>query len=307
MLRLSIIVPFYNVEAYIEECIRSLYNQDIPQEQYEIICVDDCSPDGSRVIVERLQEEFPTLKLICHEKNKKLGGARNTGLIAARGEYIWYVDSDDYIYPNVLGKLLAVAESNTLDILQFDHVRGGQRQEKDLQISDIINGEAYLFEKPSYDWFYKLSGAWKQLFRRDYLNRIQLRYIEDAMFEDTDYLLHAFLLADRVQYISMDAYFYRVNNESVTIAPISPLKLAWKVNQVIRCAKFIKLTHTSRANVTIRTMVANTLSQLRKDVKKFSWKERKEYIRHLKGINICRTFVSWRTWLAIRYGITLFV
>ena len=57
MLRLSFIVPFYNVEPYIEECIRSLYNQNIPQEEYEVICVDDCSPDGSRAIVERLQKE----------------------------------------------------------------------------------------------------------------------------------------------------------------------------------------------------------------------------------------------------------
>ena len=56
-LRLSFIVPFYNVELYIEECIRSLYAQDIPWEEYEVICVDDCSPDGSRVIVERLQSE----------------------------------------------------------------------------------------------------------------------------------------------------------------------------------------------------------------------------------------------------------
>ena len=64
MIRLSVIVPFYNVEKYIEQCIRSLYDQDIPKEEYEVICVDDCSPDGSRAIVERLQKEYPNLQLL---------------------------------------------------------------------------------------------------------------------------------------------------------------------------------------------------------------------------------------------------
>ena len=110
MLRLSFIVPFYNVEPYIEECIRSLYNQDIPQEEYEVICVDDCSPDGSRAIVERLQKEYPTLKLLIHTENKRQGGARNTGMKVAQGIYIWFMDSDDYIKPNCLKDLLERAE-----------------------------------------------------------------------------------------------------------------------------------------------------------------------------------------------------
>ena len=77
MIRLSIIVPFYNVEAYIEQCIRSLYNQDIPIEEYEVICVDDCSQDGSRTIVEHLQKEYPTLHLLTTPQNLRQGGARN--------------------------------------------------------------------------------------------------------------------------------------------------------------------------------------------------------------------------------------
>ena len=100
MIRLSFIVPFYNVEPYIEECVRSLYAQDIPQEEYEVICVDDCSPDGSRAIVERLQKEYPTLRLLIHTENKRQGGARNTGMRESNGKYVWFVDADDYIQPN---------------------------------------------------------------------------------------------------------------------------------------------------------------------------------------------------------------
>lgn len=308
MLRLSIIVPFYNVEPYIEECIRSLYNQDIPWEEYEVICVDDCSPDGSRTIVEQLQNEFPTLRLICHSENKKLGGARNTGLKAAQGKYIWFVDSDDYIYPNVLQLLLETAENNVLDILQFDHVRGGVRSNKEIHLSEVKTGESYLFDNISQDWFYKIGGAWRQLFSRNFLETNQLQYIEWAMYEDTDYLLNAFLLAEKVQHISVDAYHYRINNESVTIAPISPIKLAWRVNQLVRCSQMIKYAQSAIAKNKIQELVSHSLSQLREEMLNFSLSQKHEYIKNLKpSIKYCRPFMSWRTWLAIKYAITWFI
>ena len=308
MLRLSIIVPFYNVEPYIEECIRSLYNQDIPLEEYEVVCVDDCSPDNSRAIVKRLQTEYLTLRLISHDRNRKQGGARNTGLETANGKYVWFVDSDDCICPNVLRLLLDSIENNALDILQFDYIRERESLAKIWQLSEIKSGETYLFDHVSRDWFDKISGPWRQLFSRDFLITNQLRYIEEAMYEDTDYMLHAFLFAEKVQHISIDAYYYRIHNESVTKTNISPIKLAWQVNQMVRCAKLTNLTESSIARNTIQEMVANSFSQLRKEVKNLTVIKKMEYFHHLaindKG---CRQLVSWRTWLAIRYGITWFI
>lgn len=308
MIRLSIIVPFYNVEPYIEECIRSLYNQDIPWEEYEVICVDDCSPDSSRSIVKRLQIEFPTLKLICHDENKKLGGARNTGLKVAQGKYIWFVDSDDYIYPNVLRLLLETAEKNALDILQFDHVRGGFDSNKAIKLKEVTNGEVYLFKDLKSDWVYKIGGAWKQFFSRDFLEKNQLQYVEGTMYEDTDYLLHAFLLAEKVQHVSVDAYNYRVNNDSITIAPISPMKLAWRVNLLLRCSQMITYAQSTIAKNKIQELVSHSLSQLREEMLNFSLSQKKEYLKYLTtDIKTCKPFMSWRTWLAIRYGITWFI
>ena len=77
-LRLSIIIPFYNVERFISECLDSVFDQDIPLPEYEVICVNDGSPDHSRDIVLQYMERFPNLRLIEHEKNRKLGTARNT-------------------------------------------------------------------------------------------------------------------------------------------------------------------------------------------------------------------------------------
>jgi hypothetical protein len=128
------------------------------------------------------------------------------------------------------------------------------------------------------------------------------------MFEDTDYLLHAFLLADKVQHISIDVYYYRINEDSITIKPITPIKLAWRVNQLVRCSQLIKLTKSSIARKTVQEMVANSLSQLRKETKNFSLSQKHEYIKYLTPtIKYCRPFMSWRTWLAIKYAITWFI
>ena len=308
MIRLSIIVPFYNVEKYIEECIQSLYDQDIPQEEYEVICVDDCSPDGSRAIVERLQKEYSTLRLICHERNKKLGGARNTGLREAKGEYVWFVDSDDAMYANVLKGILKTAEQGNVDILQFDYFRGGNIYRLPEQREDIQEGEEYLFEKATDAWFYKVAGAWRQIFKKDFLMHNRLAFVEDAMYEDTDYLIHAFLLAKRVQYTPILAYHYRINEESILYSPISPSKVACRVNLIVRCRKNQDIAQTQKGKDVIRTMISKSLSRLREEVKKLPIKQRFAYYNLLMpDIRKCRKYANWRTWLAIRYGITMFI
>ena len=123
MLKLSIIVPMYNVEPYIEKCIRSLYRQDIPMTDYEVVCVDDCSPDKSAQIVDKLQTGYSTLQLIRHERNKKLGGARNTGIRAAKGKYLLFVDSDDMLKPNCLKQLIDEIDSQQDDYIHFNLVQ----------------------------------------------------------------------------------------------------------------------------------------------------------------------------------------
>lgn len=118
-MKLSIIIPVYNVEKYVEKCIRSCENQDIPKEDYEVIVVNDGSPDGSLAIVERVAKEYSNIKVISQE-NQGLSGARNTGLAAAQGEYVWFVDSDDWIEENCL-KGLTEKLIDDIDILQIQY------------------------------------------------------------------------------------------------------------------------------------------------------------------------------------------
>ena len=106
---LSIVVPVYNAELYLEECLHSLFTQDLPQTDYEVICVDDGSTDKSGFILRSFSEKHQNLTIITQE-NSGVATARNTGLSAARGDYIWFVDADDVIQTNILRKLRGILE-----------------------------------------------------------------------------------------------------------------------------------------------------------------------------------------------------
>ena len=109
MTKLSFIIPYYNGGKYIVECLKSIYNQDIPEAEYEVILVDDCSTDKDSIaLVEQFAKEHSTLHIIRNECNLRCGGSRNAGLLQAKGEYVWFVDQDDYIAPNCLGHIVCL-------------------------------------------------------------------------------------------------------------------------------------------------------------------------------------------------------
>ena len=115
MIKLSIIVPIYGVEAYLRKCVDSLLNQDMPSSEYEIILVDDESPDACPRICDEYAVAHENIRVI-HRKNGGLSAARNSGIEIAQGEYLMFVDSDDYIEPNVLSGLMAQVERDNLDV-----------------------------------------------------------------------------------------------------------------------------------------------------------------------------------------------
>lgn len=124
MTKLSLIVPIYGVEQYLRKCVDSLLAQDLPSSEYEIILVDDESPDACPKICDEYATTNENIRVI-HQENGGLSAARNTGIKAARGTYLCFVDSDDYWEPNVLGGLMEQIERDNLDVLRFkyQHVR----------------------------------------------------------------------------------------------------------------------------------------------------------------------------------------
>ena len=119
-MQLSIIVPVYNVADYLAKCLDSLLAQDLPQNEYEIIVVNDGSTDNSGEIAQQYADKYANITLI-NQGNQGLSGARNTGIKCAKGDYIQFVDSDDYLEENVLGGLLKQVEKDNLDVLRFKY------------------------------------------------------------------------------------------------------------------------------------------------------------------------------------------
>lgn len=218
-LRLSIIIPFYNVEQYIAECLDSVYEQDIPEEEYEVICVNDGSPDHSREIVLEYQRKHSNLVLVEHEVNKKLGAARNTGRAVARGNYIWNVDSDDKIVPNCLGNLLRICEGNDLDVLEFGRIRFWEDKSENMRnirpTEKVVSGLDYLGQIEAEE-LSMMCVVWRRLVRRAFLDENHIFSPEINMGEDVPYSFKVLVSAKRMMVIPDRCYFYRTNPESLT-------------------------------------------------------------------------------------------
>lgn len=221
---LSFILPCYGVEKYVACCLDSIFTQGIPEAEFEVLCIDDCSPDGTADIIKKYREQHPNLFLLEHEINKKQGGARNTGLNAARGEYIWFVDPDDLLQPHAAPYILDLCLTNEPDILQFNYRTisdDGKYLQNKLNVPDsfppISTGLDFIhrYLTPSFPDQYDLS-VWSRIHRTAFLKNLQMRFIENTIFEDLEFSLRSLVMAEKIQSISGTYYNYRNHPASVT-------------------------------------------------------------------------------------------
>ena len=223
-IKLSIIIPLYNTERYIERCLLSCVEQNIEEQDYEIIVVNDGSTDQSVEVVKRLVEVYKNIRIYSKE-NGGQSSARNWGLEHANGEYIWFIDSDDWIVPYVIGNLLDKACNYNLDVLGFGFSiaedNGGLRsyEIKADGEGNVLNGE---------DFICKVSmphGPWAAIFRRRYLVEKGLSFIEGIIHEDIDYTMRAYCLADRIMFTSQIAYYYYQREGGIMKSSQSPRRV----------------------------------------------------------------------------------
>lgn len=184
MKKITIIIPCYNVERYIAKCIRSVFQQDLHEDEFEVIIVDDDSPDGSLAIAREVTQNRKNITIISQE-NKGLGGARNTGVLNATGEYLLFLDSDDWLLPNVLKNLLIIAEQDALDILEFS-AQGINSEGKILyQISN--NSTVFNSGFDYYNNIRYMNSACNKLYRRDFLRKNNILFLEQIFIEDFEF------------------------------------------------------------------------------------------------------------------------
>jgi len=208
---LSIITPFFKSESYIEDCIKSLLNQDLEDVQY--IFVNDGSPDKAEDIVRRYARDDDRF-LILKKENGGQSSARNLGMKYAKGDYILYVDSDDYLEPNVLGTMVKTAKDNRLDILRAvicDVFEGKKEQIDELDApGTVMSGRERLsHNKLSY-------SLCANMYRREFLIDNNITFLEGVFHEDMDYVPRTFYYAKRVMDIDLFFYDYVTRDGSTT-------------------------------------------------------------------------------------------
>ena len=209
MIKISIIIPVYNVEKYIEKCITSLINQTISE--IEFIFVNDGSPDNSVNIIKKWMEKDKRIKLI----NKENGGqasARNLGLVEAKGEYISFLDSDDYVKEEMYEKMYNKAKEHDLDIvicnyfLTYKDKIVAAKNNITTKLEKVISPNEYILLTPS---------PWNKIIRKSYLEELNFKFPEGIIYEDYASIPTLVLNKPKVLYIN-DCLHYYVQSESST-------------------------------------------------------------------------------------------
>ena len=178
-MRLSIVLPVYNVAKFIPDCLESLLCQDIPKEDYEIICVNDGSPDNSVEVIEGYIQKYQNIKLI-NQPNSGVCVARNTGFENAVGKYVWFVDPDDYIAPNCLGGILSALDENEADLITFDYFNV-------LEESEFNPQKQIKIDTKKQEGYSSKGGGCQYVCRREYLIQNQIFYHKELAYGE-DYL-----------------------------------------------------------------------------------------------------------------------
>lgn len=311
MTKLSIIVPIYNVERYLKKCVDSLLNQDIPSSDYEIILVDDGGHDKCPRICDNYAAAHKNINVV-HRENGGLSAARNSGIEVARGEYLMFVDSDDYIEPNVLGGLLAQIENDRLEVLrydfrnvneQYDEFHPNKDPKRDVDLSEtVVDGETFLNERLGPGCY-----AWQFLIKRDliYKSRTTLDathlepkvldpsdldnsclFKEGIYFEDTEWTPRMLMRAKRAASTPMIVYNYLWRTGSITL-PTDPVKRKKVIDDKIALIRGYKeQSKMVKDPIWFEWMTSFTAMTILGMLAHLPLDQRKSYLKELKSLKI---------------------
>ncbi len=246
-MKISFIIPLYEVRRVdLHRCLDSVFSQSIPGNEYEVICVDDCSPSQKTSIFTQ-QYEYqeitpPQLSLIRHTENKRQGGARNTAIKVAKGDYIFFIDQDDWLIDGCVAKMLnAIRDFPNYDLIMFDSAIGNENGDvvstghyTAVNKTGTMTGTDFLCaqEVPWTPWHY--------MYRRKFLIDNNYRFEEKVRFEDKDFVMRCTANARKMVFLPETAIVHTVSdNEQSAIGNdkykiIDILKIAYRTGQVAR-------------------------------------------------------------------------
>jgi Glycosyltransferases involved in cell wall biogenesis len=279
---ISLIIPVYNVEQYLEDCLNSVVAQTF--HDYEVICVNDGSTDGSKWILEEYQRKCPQIKIIS-QSNKGLSAARNAGIQAAKGDYLFFLDSDDWIEPNTL-EMLARKQSGE-DLICFNGRRSfedGTIEEPDSGIEEMqLTGWEYYNKYALVSRKFHFVCSVLRLYRREYLLQNNLFFENGIYHEDNLFTPVACYYAQTVKVIPDCLYTYRIREGSITTTiNFKRIKdLIWIDNKLATFFNSINSIENKQLNKILTTDYIYAFSQ--HNIKLFGNKDRE-----------LKTIISWK-------------
>lgn len=297
---ISIIIPIYNVEKYLEKCLKSVLVNNEFRAELEIIVVDDGSPDKSYDIAKKLLAKNANARII-RQKNQGLGGARNTGLENAKGEYIWFIDSDDWISQNSLSILKeAIVKYDHPDLIMF-------------RAADVIDDDLHIRQEPftesvssGLDIFCKgnlNSCAPFQIIKKSVLIDNDIRFVPGIYHEDTEMMPRLAYYAKSVAQINDILYFIRQNPDSITRS-VNPKKAFDMIEVCKRLSTFMDShNYMGNASISMHRLISITLNnaffELKRSDKKVSenfekaLSQNKYLFKHLRKSKVPKYILEW--------------
>lgn len=243
MIRLSFILPCYKVEKYLQACLDSIFKIDLLPEEYEVLCFNDCSPDGTLNILESNKVIHPNLHIYNAKENVGCGGGRNALLKIAKGQYVWIIDPDDLVASEKVVPFLLNAEKNNLDVLFFNYADITEDQEKmgtgsRFANTEVMDGLSFTDHVFGNQIVLHIGYVWRFLVRKDYLFENELFFPEKMTHQDTVWMPKLVLLSKRIQSVQEVGYLYRHHESSACVQFITsyPAKAIYT-----RCVKVTDL------------------------------------------------------------------
>mgnify|MGYP003521091291 FL=1 len=302
MIKVSVIVPIYKVEKFIERCVRSLLEQTLQEVEY--IFVDDATPDKSIDILRTVMAEYPNrtgqIKVLVHEKNKGLPVARNTGLAVACGEYIFHCDSDDYVEVDMLEQLYGEVVKKNADIIWCDWFLTFEKNERYMKQPDYADSQEALKAMLSGGMKY---NVWNKLVKRSLYLDHQICFPDGYGMGEDMTMMMLFVHAKNVAYLSKAFYHYVKLNTGAFSQTYSDKHLVELQNNVNRIVSFMQQNYGNtldkelaffKLDVKFPFLISN-------DTKKYAlWKEwyteANPYILQNKNISTRSRWLQWFAW-----------
>ena len=257
-MKISIVVPVYNVAPYVADCFHSIARQTW-QGPLECIFVDDCGTDDSISIVERCIDDYSgpiDFRIVRHVRNRGLSAARNSGISAATGDYVYFLDSDDELSPDCMALLMAPLANEACDLIIGDcQIVGGEIPGVALQLKDgqVLRGREVLHAYCLGKW-YMMSV--NKLYRLSLLREHDLQFLEGILHEDELWSFQIACVVQSIAVVRQPTYLYKLREGSITVSMLSQRRMD-SFNRILTAMCSFAKTHALQDNRDVHNLIQN--------------------------------------------------